>query len=137
MSHIDWNQTALQWITICSMIGICLLLSYLLADHILIICTSFVGGYLTIRVKIILSQGVSLYAGGFPDEQLIKDLMSKGEYEEIKKILNYLAYIYFASWIILFFIGVIVQFRINREEDKSDDQTKINNAAFYIKMNKD
>jgi hypothetical protein len=63
--------------------------------------------------------------------------MSRGEYEEIKKILNYLAYIYFASWIILFFIGVIVQFRINKEEDKTDDQTKINNAAFYFKMNKD
>jgi len=129
MSHIDWNQSALQWITICSMILICLLLSYFFADYILITCTSFVGGYLTIR-------GISLYAGGFPNEQLIKDLMNKGEYEEINKVLNWVAYVYFAAWIVLFIIGIVVQVKINKEGEKNIDEKKINNTNFYFKMDK-
>jgi len=130
ISRIDWNQTALYWIIILSMIIICLLLSYFFADFIMITCTSFIGGYLTVR-------GISLYAGGFPNEQVIKDLMDKDEYDEISKVLNWAAYLYLSAWIILFIVGIVVQSKMNKEKDKNVDDSKINNTNFYFKMDKD
>jgi len=129
LSRIDWNPTALYWIIVCTLILVGLLLSYFLSDFIMITCTSFIGGYLLVR-------GISLFAGGFPDEQLIQDYMSKGEYDQLNKMLNWAAYLYFSAWIVLWIIGIIVQSKLNKEKKKDVDEDKINNTNFYFKMDK-
>jgi len=129
MSRIDWNPNALYWIIVSCTVLIGLLLSYFFADFIMITCTSLIGGYLLIR-------GISLYAGGFPNEQLIKDLMDKGEYDEINDVLNWAAYLYFSEWIVSFIIGIIVQYKLKKEDKETDDNKKISNANFYFKMDK-
>jgi len=127
LSRIEMNQTALFWITIVSMVLTGLVLSYFFAKAIMITCTAFIGGYLFVR-------GISLYTGGFPDEQLIKDLMDRGEYDEINKVLNWAAYLYFSAWLILWIIGIIVQRKLKKEEPEQDDNKKITNSSFYHKM---
>ena len=62
--------------------------------------------------------------------------MDKGEYDEINKVLNWAAYLYFAAWIILFILGIIVQSKLNKEDEKNVDDKKINNTNFYFKMDK-
>lgn len=64
--------------------------------------------------------------------------MQNEEYDEIAKVLNWKAYLYFGLWFLIFVIGWIVQFKIKREQDdeKKADDKKIDNSQFYFKMDK-
>ena len=79
----------------------------------IIIGTSLVGSYALVR-------GVSIFIGGFPNESTIIDLMSKGETEQLKKLLTPLFYVYMAVWFVASIAASIAQFKINSEDDDEE-----------------
>jgi hypothetical protein len=79
------------------------------------------GGYL-------IAKGVSLYAGGFPDEKYMIDLISNGEMDEFAKLLTPALYGYLAGWLVIFVVGVIVQYKIRKDEKEKDN---MDNDNFY------
>jgi hypothetical protein len=122
LNRIELNPTVVYWVTIVICIIIGALLAYFLFKHIVIFSTSFIGGYTLIK-------GVNLYLKGLPDEGYIMDIIKNGETELLKEVLTPVVYGYLAGWLVTFILGVIVQYRINREnkdEDKLDD-----NYRFY------
>jgi len=115
LRFVDWSPTAIYWITLVGCIIIFALLTILLSKFFVIIATSIIGAYAVIR-------GASLYFGGFPEESYIIDCISNGEKEELKHLFKAPFYIYIASFIVLSVIGVIVQFKTNKEEKKEDEE---------------
>ena len=122
LKYINSNPTVVYWVTVVVCIAIFASLAFFLVKLIVILATSVIGAYGMIR-------GISLYAGDFPSESMIIDLINKQEYEELKKFMTYQVYLYFAGMVILIIAGMIVQFKINKdvnldskEEDKSDDE---------------
>ena len=97
-------------------------MAYFLFTHIIIIATSFIGGYL-------VAKGISLYAGGFPDEKYMIDLISNGEMEEFYELLTPALYGYLAGWLVLFVVGVIVQYKIRSDEKEKD---KLDSGDNYL-----
>ena len=92
----------------------------------MIIATSFCGAYAFIR-------GISLYAGGFPNESYIIDLIRNEEYDVLQKTLTPVVYAYLSGWIILFIIGVIFQYKTKSEEDNDKKDRPNENAEFFLK----
>jgi len=85
-----------------------------LVDIIVIISTSLIGSYFIIR-------GISLYAGGFPNENYVIDLIVNKEYDTLKDVLGFIFYIYIVGWIILFIIGIVVQNKLQKAKDNKQD----------------
>ena len=54
--------------------------------------------------------------------------------DALKKELTLAVYAYIAGWIILFILGVIVQYKINKENKENDDENE--DYKFYIHKNK-
>ena len=90
------------------------LIALWLRAAIIIFCTSFIGSYACIR-------GISFFAGNFPSEFTIIDIISAGEEEQLNEMLNLDVYIYIGLIIVLAIIGIIAQFKIN-ENDKYNDE---------------
>jgi hypothetical protein len=69
------------WITVivCVIIG-CILITFLV-KQVMIVGTSMIGSYSVIK-------GISLYAGKFPNEQVIFELLKNEEFEQLKEV-NY------------------------------------------------
>jgi hypothetical protein len=65
------NSQAFFWIFIVICAGVCAGLSLLAYDHALIMSTSIIGSYMFIR-------GISLYAGGYPNEFTLETLIKNG-----------------------------------------------------------
>jgi len=82
-----------------------------LVDQVVIISTSLIGSYFIIR-------GISLYAGGFPNENYVIDLIINKEFDTLKDVLAPIFYVYIVGWIILFVIGIIVQNKLKKEEQQ-------------------
>lgn len=55
---------------------------------------------------------------GFPSESVIIDLIKKEEFETLKTILTPIVYIYIATWFVLVILGMWIQCKIRKEEDK-------------------
>jgi hypothetical protein len=122
LNRIDANPNLIYWLTIIICILIGAVLAYFLFKHIVIISTSFIGGYSIIK-------GISLYFKGFPDEGYVIDLIRNDEMDLLKEVLKPVVYAYLAGWLIIFVLGAFVQYKINREnkeEEKIDD-----NYQFY------
>ena len=90
----------------------------------MIFATAFCGAYAFIR-------GVSLYAGHFPNESYVIDLIRNEEYETLKTVLTPEVYLYLAGWIVLFVAGVIVQYKIKTEEKENVEENE--NAKYFLK----
>jgi len=53
-------------------------------------------------------------------------LIKREEFETLKTLLTPIAYIYIASWIILIILGMIVQCKIRKQEDKESPDAAYN-----------
>lgn len=82
-------------------------LSLCLFDHALIISTSFVGAYAFVR-------GISMYAGGYPNEFTLVEMIQKG-----LLVVEPAFYAYFAGIIVAFIIGLVVQYK-SRSKNEVD-----------------
>ena len=107
-SFIEWNPQVLYYITI----GVCIILGILfglcLYNSALIIGTTILGGYITMR-------GVSTIFGEYIDEGQFVDLIKNGEIEQLKEIRSGWTFAYLGLWLILIVGGVFVQCRIYKK----------------------
>lgn len=80
LKYINTNPNVVYWLTLISCIVILAVLGYFLSNHVIVISTSWIGGYAIVR-------GVSLMAGGFPDERQLIDLIQNGEWTQVDAVL--------------------------------------------------
>lgn len=96
-------------------------LSLIMFDHILIASTSLIGSYAFVR-------GISLYAGRYPNEFTLAELLQKDLYEEIDPVF----YAYFAAIVVMCTLSVIVQLRI-RKKDKELELEQTNHPYYDLR----
>ena len=104
----------------------------MLFNIVTIFATALIGAYAVIR-------GISIFAGGFPNETTIADLVKNEETEQLKKLLTWIVYLYLGGWVILFVIGLVVQIKIfaaDKKEEKNKETTKEGDdtSAYYKKF---
>ena len=92
------------------------ILAFIFQKFLKIFTTSFIGSYGFIR-------GLSFWAGGFPNEFEIIDLMSKDEAEQIKELLTWKVYIYLASIVVILCLSIFIQYKLNG--DKLDNEEEL------------
>ena len=83
-------------------------LSFIWFDYIVIICTSILGGYLFIR-------GISLFAGGYPNEFTLYERIKVGDISAVPGTF----YAYMVGMLILIGLGIFIQIRMKRKTQKS------------------
>jgi uncharacterized protein (DUF2062 family) len=115
LRFIQSNPGVVFWITItvCCIGGI--VLGFFKEEEISIISTSIVGAYSIIR-------GISVMAGGFPDERQVYELGSKGEWTQLSNFLTPIIYAYLAGFIILSAVGMFIQFKFFYDGDKKKNK---------------
>lgn len=112
LNNIHSNPEVVYWVSLCVLVLIGAIIGYNFLKVLFIFTTSFVGSYVVIK-------GISLWAGGFPSESLIIDLINKNEFELLKNIMTGVVYAYLAGWVVLTALSMYAQFKAN--EDKTDD----------------
>lgn len=112
LEWVSWNPEILYWIIICVSILCFGLLTMWIVKHALIVATSFMGAYLFCR-------GLSLYVGGFPDENTIMDLIKKQEWDKLADYRTPAVYGYLAGIVVLTIIGIVIQEKMNKDKDNS------------------
>ena len=100
------ESVALFWVVnvACAVAGA--VLSFFLFEHVLINATAFGGSYMLIR-------GISLYAGGFPNEFTVVNELKAGD----TSAFNNWFYLYMVCIFILFVVADIVQYKTNKNRD--------------------
>lgn len=75
----SYNPELIYWITVvvCIILG-CILIKFLV-KQVMIIATSLTGSYVVIK-------GISLYAGRFPNEQVIFEMLKNEEYDQLADV---------------------------------------------------
>lgn len=124
-SMIDWNPTYLYYgtIAVCVVAGI--LVALLVLKSIIIIGTSFLGGYIAMR-------GVTVIFGNYIDESQFVDLIKNGEYEQLKEMRNGWTYAYLGLWLVLTVFGVYYQCKGHKKSSEKSS-TKTENKYHEIK----
>ena len=87
------------WITVlvCIIIG-CILINFLV-KQVMIVATSFIGAYSIVK-------GISLYAGKFPNEQVIFELLKNEEYDQLAEVIIFIIY-YFSYYFNIYFLSYL------------------------------
>lgn len=98
---LDNDQRVVFWIFVILMGVVAGLLGYALYNHAIIFGTSVVGAYLLIR-------GISLYAGGFPDEMLVIEQIKTGQ----TVTFNNAFYGYLAGFIVVSLGCIVFQYKM-------------------------
>ena len=83
-------------------------LSFFIYEHVLINMTSFAGAYMLVR-------GISLYAGGYPNEFTLAQQLKAGD---TSAFTNWF-YLYMVCILIVTVIGSIVQYKTNKPKEKN------------------
>ena len=122
LSHITWHPQIVYILTL----GVCMLaiffLTYCLLIHIMIFVTAIIGGYLIMRA-------CTFWFGHYPEESRLIDLITNGEDNAYKEIMNTSFLIYIIIWVVLVIGGIIFQYKMfsnekiieNRKEKSGDD----------------
>lgn len=97
-----WSIESNSAFWICSVVGAIIgaLGAFIFYYHAVILSTSFVGGYMFIR-------GISLYAGGYPNEWALIEQIKSGALDHIP----YWFYLYLVGIILCTVIGAIFQYK--------------------------
>jgi len=91
------NSTPLFWCFIIGMGLVFSIVSFFIFEHACIIATSFIGAYMFVR-------GISMYAGGYPNEFTLIDMIRAGIIPDLDPIF----YAYMAGILVMFVLGAIV-----------------------------
>jgi hypothetical protein len=76
---ISSNPMVVYWIVVILLVAGGAVAGYFLTEHLFIISTAFIGAYSLIR-------GIAFWAGHFPDERQVIDLISKGETSQLAQV---------------------------------------------------
>jgi len=115
LHNINGDQNTIYWTTCGVSAAVFAIAAYVMYQYIVIFSTSLIGAYATIR-------GISMYAGGFPDESLVITLIKNNETSQLDTIFTWRVYLYLASIILLFIIGVIFQANYHKKEEEREQQ---------------
>ena len=115
-NQIPANGIVINIVFVVVSIGVMIAIAYFFKKFIIIFATSFIGAYCFIR-------GISLFAGGFPDEITVMDLRGEGETEQLKELLTWRVYVYLAAIVVATVLAIIAQYRLNRDKNDDDDDS--------------
>lgn len=121
LRYIQSNPAVVFWICISACVVVGCLIGYFYEEFIAILCTGIVGAYGIIR-------GISIMAGGFPDERQVYELGSKGEWDQMKALLTPVIFAYLAGFLVLSAAGLYIQFKYfydgnkKKKDDKKDEK---------------
>ncbi len=82
LKYINTNPYVVFWVTAFVCAAVLGVFAWFFSKHVMILGTSFLGAYAIIR-------GLSIIAGGFPDERQIMDLINLREWDQLKNVYNY------------------------------------------------
>jgi hypothetical protein len=103
------NSQVFFWFFIVACAGICALASLWAYDHVLIISTAISGSYMFVR-------GISMYAGGYPNEATLETLIKNG----LESAIPNTFYAYLAGIVVMMILAMIVQYKtLKAEKDES------------------
>lgn len=111
LKYINSNPQVVYWITLIVCIAALAAVAWFFASHIMVLSTSFIGAYALIR-------GISLMAGGYPDERQVIDLIQNGETDQLKTMLNGTVYAYLISMLVVAVAGAVIQYKYFYESDE-------------------
>lgn len=133
LRYIETSRAdVMYYIILILCIVICALLGYHFISNVKIIGTSIIGGYSIVR-------GISFVAGGFVSEQIIFDLLSNKELEQVSNLLSLKMFIYLGGWVFLSGIGCYIQFTVTSPKNKKEsdeDRPKSNYQQIKEKQNR-
>ena len=112
---LDVNGIVINIVFVVISIGVMIAVAFFFNKFIIIFATSFIGAYCFIR-------GISLFAGGFPDEIKIMDLRGKGETEQLSDLLTWKVYVYLAAMVITTVLAIIAQYKFFKDKDEDDEK---------------
>ena len=115
-NQIPANGIVINIVFVIVSIGVMIAIAFFFKKFIVIFATSFIGAYCFIR-------GISLFAGGFPDEITVMDLRGEGETEQLKELLTWRVYVYLAAIVVATVLAIIAQYRLNRDKNDDDDDS--------------
>lgn len=112
-NRIDANGTVINIVFVVASIIALVVLAYFFNKFIIIFSTSFIGSYCFIR-------GISLFAGSFPDEFTVIDLVNNEETEQLKLLLTWQVYVYLGAIALTTILSIVIQCIFNKKKD--DDE---------------
>ena len=77
-------------------------------------------------------QGISIYAGGFPDETYVMMLIQHNEYDRLNKIFNESVFWYLVAIALTAILGVIVQMQMESDDDKENKKQEEEDKNIHI-----
>ena len=126
---IQINPQTLYWILITlSIIGLSILGGFI-DQYMVVITTSLVGGYALVR-------GISIFAGGYPDESYVMKLINAGEYSQFGRVYGKHMYTYMSGILISTVLGFLIQSIIMPKEELNIEDNKPDNHKDENKENK-
>jgi hypothetical protein len=112
---IPINPQALYWGMLVFFILLVSIAGGFMKSYMVCLATSLVGSYALIR-------GVSVYAGGYPDETYVMMLINNGEYTQFGRIFGPKIYAYIGGIFVLTAIGFWIQsYCVPKEEEKVEE----------------
>jgi len=99
---VQVNPQALYWGTIVICIIIISVAGGFMKDYMVCLATGMVGAYAFVR-------GISVFAGGYPDETYVMMLIQKGEYTQFGRVFGPMIYLYIGGIFLLTLIGFWTQ----------------------------
>jgi len=114
---ITVNPQALYWSTLIGCMVLVSLAGTFMKDYMVCLAASLVGAYAFVR-------GISISAGGYPDETYVMMLINHGEYSQFGRVFGSKVYAYIGGIFALTAIGYLIQsFCVpkNPENDKPKD----------------
>jgi len=111
---LEVNGVVINIIFVVISIGVMIAIAIFFKKFIVIFATSFIGAYCFIR-------GISLFAGGFPDEIKVMDLRGEDETEQLKKLLTWKVYVYLAAMVVTTALAIYAQYKFTKKETDDDD----------------
>ena len=112
---IPANGTAINIVFVVVTIGVLIGISFIFKNFIVILATSIIGSYCFIR-------GISLFAGGFPNEITILSLRDEDETEQLSNLLGWEFYVYLSAMAVLCGLSIFAQYKINKDKDEEKDE---------------
>jgi hypothetical protein len=99
---IHVNPQALYWTILTTCIVLISVAGGFMDEYMVILATSLVGSYALVR-------GISVYAGGYPDETYVMMLINNGEYSQFGRVFGPKIYLYIGGIFVMTAIGFWIQ----------------------------
>lgn len=119
------NPQVMYYIILVLCIIICGLVGFFFINKAKIIGTSVIGGYSIIR-------GISFVGGGFLSEQIIFDLISQKEMEQLENNLSFIMFSYLGGWLFLNAVGCFFQFKFTAKSKSKVENKQLNKSNYQL-----